>query len=273
MKKNPLYLAQSVLLMSMLSACASPMVTSDRSGELRHKLTQLQNDPNLSPFAPEALADAERAVRKVEQPQVDEQTAKHLDFVAQTKLEIAEAKAREGYLLEQRKTMAKDTADARLASRTLEADIANQRLASSTVEADQANQRADRLAADLAALKAKPGPKGMVVTLGDVLFKSGQATLQDGLDGNLSKLYDFMVNNPQAKLLIVGHTDSQGMAQSNYALSEMRANAVMAYLQNRGIASDRMTANGMGESSPISSNESSAGRQQNRRVEVIIFNT
>jgi outer membrane protein OmpA-like peptidoglycan-associated protein len=248
------------------------MVTSDRSGELRYKLTQLQNDPNLRPYAPEAMADAERAVRNVEQPQADAQTAKHLDFVAQTKLEIAEAKAREGYLIEQRKTMTKDTADARLASRTLEADIANQRLATSTLETDQANQRANRLAADLAALKAKPGPKGMVVTLGDVLFKSGQSTLQEGLDGNLARLYDFMTNNPQAKLLIVGHTDSQGLAQSNYALSEMRANAVKSYLQNRGISADRMSANGMGESAPVSSNESNAGRQQNRRVEVTILN-
>lgn len=273
MKKNYLYLAQSVLLVSMLAACASPMVASDRSAELRYKLTQLQNDPNLRPHASEAMAEAERAVRQVEQPQVDAQIAKHLDFVAQTKIEIAEAKAREGYLLEQRKAMTKDTADARLALRTLEADIANQRLASSTLETDQANQRADRLAADLAALKAKPGPKGMVVTLGDVLFKSGQSALQDGLDGNLSKLYDFMVNNPQSKLLIVGHTDSQGFAQSNYTLSEMRANAVKAYLQNRGVSSDRMSANGMGETAPVSSNSSEAGRQQNRRVEVTILNS
>ena len=105
MNNIPRYTVLSVLMLGLLSACASTMVTSDRQVELRNKLTTLQTDPVLSRYAPEARAEAEAAVNKVEQPQISTQVTFHNDFVAHRKIEIAEARAREAYLLEQQKAM------------------------------------------------------------------------------------------------------------------------------------------------------------------------
>ena len=252
------YTVLSVLMLGLLSACASTMVTSDRQVELRNKLTTLQTDPVLSRYAPEARAEAEAAVNKVEQPQISTQVTFHNDFVAHRKIEIAEARAREAYLLEQQKAISASSADARLASRT--------------AEADAANRRAAHLSAELAALNAKPSPRGMVITLGDVLFANGQSNLNPGTDSNLSKLFDFLINNPDRKLLIEGHTDSVGSAQSNMMLSQSRAQSVFGYLISRGISANRLSMQGLGESSPVSTNASAEGRQQNRRVEITVLN-
>ncbi|MES9240270.1 OmpA family protein, partial [Cutibacterium acnes] len=234
--------ALSVLMLGLLSACASNMVSSDRQVELRNKLTTLQADPVLSRYAPEARAEAEVAVNKVEQPQISTQVTYHNDFVAHRKIEIAEAKAREAYLLEQQKTISGNTADARLASRT--------------AEADAANRRAAQLSAELAALNAKPSPRGMVITLSDVLFANGQSNLNAGADSNLTRLFNFMSNNPDRKLMIEGHTDSVGSEQSNLQLSQSRAQSVFSYLINRGISANRLGMQGLGETSPVSSNQS-----------------
>ena len=258
MNNIPRYTVLSVLMLGLLSACASTMVTSDRQVELRNKLTTLQTDPVLSRYAPEAQAEAEAAVNKVEQPQISTQVTYHNDFVAHRKIEIAEARAREAYLLEQQKAISASSADARLASRT--------------AEADAANRRAAQLSAELAALNAKPSPRGMVITLGDVLFANGQSNLNPGTDSNLSKLFDFLINNPDRKLLIEGHTDSVGSAQSNMMLSQSRAQSVFGYLISRGISANRLSMQGLGESSPVSTNASAEGRQQNRRVEITVLN-
>jgi outer membrane protein OmpA-like peptidoglycan-associated protein len=258
MNNIPRYTVLSVLMLGLLSACASTMVTSDRQVELRNKLTTLQTDPVLSRYAPEARAQAEAAVNKVEQPQVSTQVTMHNDFVAHRKIEIAEARAREAYLLEQQKAMGANSADARLASRT--------------AEADAANRRAAQLSAELAALNAKPSPRGMVITLSDVLFANGKSTLTPAADSNVNKLFDFLINNPDRKLLIEGHTDSVGSAQSNMLLSQSRAQSVFGYLISRGISANRLSMQGMGESSPVSTNASAEGRQQNRRVEITVLN-
>lgn len=251
-------IALSALTLALLSACASPMVESSRQTELRTKLTALQNDPVLSLYAPQARAEAEAAVNKVEQPQTSTQLTMHHDFVAHRKIEIAEAKAREAHLLAEQEAMSGNTSDARLASRT--------------AEADDANRRAARMAAELEALNAKPTPRGMLLTLGDVLFATGQSTLSPGAGSNLSKLYDFLSNNPETRLAIEGHTDNVGSAQSNLDLSQNRAFAVSAYLQNRGVSNKRLAVKGMGEDSPVASNASASGRQMNRRVEITILN-
>jgi outer membrane protein OmpA-like peptidoglycan-associated protein len=249
--------ALSALIFGTLAACASPMVSSDRQLELRNKLSELQTDPVLSRYAPQARAEAEEAVSKLEQPQANAQLAAHNEFMAHRKIEIAQAKAREAYLLDQQKTMSSTTADARLASRT--------------AEADSANVRVSNLEAELAALNAKPTPRGMLITLGDVLFATGQSTLAASADNDLNKLFDFLSNNPESRLAIEGHTDNVGSSQSNMALSQSRALAVSTYLQGRGISNKRLTVHGLGETAPVAGNDTRSGRQLNRRVEVTIL--
>jgi outer membrane protein OmpA-like peptidoglycan-associated protein len=142
---------------------------------------------------------------------------------------------------------------------------------SAEVARNAANQNAD-MQREIASLQARVTDRGLVLTLGDVLFASGQATLQAGAGGNLDKLVAFLNKYPQRAVAIEGHTDSMGGDDANQMLSQRRADAVKAYLVGRGIDSARLTASGRGETAPVAPNESAAGRQQNRRVELVIDN-
>jgi outer membrane protein OmpA-like peptidoglycan-associated protein len=109
-----------------------------------------------------------------------------------------------------------------------------------------------------------------VLTLGDALFSSGRAELQPGANGHLVKLVAFLNHYPTRTVVIEGYTDSIGNDDYNLGLSQRRAGAVRAYLIDQGVSSVRLTASGKGASDPVASNETASGRQQNRRVEVII---
>lgn len=108
-----------------------------------------------------------------------------------------------------------------------------------------------------------------MVTLGDVLFNSGQARLLPGAAHNLARLADVFKSDPQRRAAIEGHTDSVGGASANRDLSLRRADAVMTALVNLGVPADRLSTRGFGEDSPAASNDSAAGRQLNRRVEIV----
>lgn len=111
-----------------------------------------------------------------------------------------------------------------------------------------------------------------MVTLGDVLFETGNAQLRGGTPSNLNKLAEFLNRFDTRTVTIEGHTDSVGSEMSNITLSQQRADSVQFYLVAQGVSSSRITTSGKGESAPIADNESPTGRQQNRRVEVIISN-
>jgi outer membrane protein OmpA-like peptidoglycan-associated protein len=135
---------------------------------------------------------------------------------------------------------------------------------------DQAEQRAQQLEAQLRDMEARPTPRGMVITLGDVLFDSNEARLKSGGMRNVQKLADFFKQYPQRKVMIEGFTDSTGSSNRNTTLSEDRAGAVRTALLDMGVASERIGARGYGEAYPVSSNDTAAGRQLNRRVEIIV---
>jgi outer membrane protein OmpA-like peptidoglycan-associated protein len=144
-------------------------------------------------------------------------------------------------------------------------------------QADAANQaaaRSDRQVAELQsqvdALQARPTDRGLVLTLGDALFSSGRADLQPGANGHLGRLVAFLNRYPNRTVIIEGYTDSVGNDDYNRGLSERRAGAVRSYLVDQGVSSARLTASGKGASDPVASNDTASGRQQNRRVEVII---
>ena len=111
----------------------------------------------------------------------------------------------------------------------------------------------------------------MVVTLGDVLFASGEAQLVEGGRSSLEEVVDLLQTEPDKKIRVEGHTDSLGDAETNLKLSEQRAQAVREALISLGVAAERISAMGMGEDFPIASNEDEAGRAQNRRVDVILL--
>src|SRR6185369_1452104 len=160
---------------------------------------------------------------------------------------------------------------------------AEQETAAARVQAEQnaqlAEQNAAKASANAAALaeqlrdlQAKQTDRGLVLTLGDVLFDSGQASLKPGAMGTLDRLAAFLKQTPDRSVTIEGHTDSMGADSYNQTLSENRANSVKAALVAKGIDAQRVIAVGKGETTPVASNDEAGGRQQNRRVEIIVSN-
>lgn len=295
----------------LLAACAAAPVKPSGAEEARAKLTQLQSDPNLASKAPAAIAEAERAVQAAEQPQTDRDLGMYRVYIADRKVDIAKAQAQTRYFEDQRAALEAQRQSARLDARTREADVATgemrqaradddaQRLVAAqaqlqadaaTAQANQARSEADaanssavlsaqqaaQQAADLQnqidTLNARVTDRGLVLTLGDVLFTTGRAELQTGATTHLDKLVAFLNRYPNREVSIEGYTDSVGSQDYNQGLSERRAESVRHYLREQGIDSGRLTASGRGDSDPVASNDSASGRQQNRRVEVIISN-
>jgi outer membrane protein OmpA-like peptidoglycan-associated protein len=267
-----------------LVGCATPPGAPEGAAEVRAKLTRLQSDPNLAGRVPVALEEAEAAVELAEQPlAADESLGAHRVFMADRKVEIAMARAATDYAVEQRATLSEERAKARLDARTREADQATQRATAARSEADAARTSADEAARAAAldaeylrrqieVLEAEATDRGLVLTLGDVLFATGRAELKSGATQHLDKLVGFLNQYPSRSVEIEGHTDNVGSEAYNQALSERRAESVKSYLAGQGIGSQRLTASGMGMHHPRVDNTTPDGRQQNRRVEIIILN-
>lgn len=166
-----------------------------------------------------------------------------------------------------REREAREEADA--ARRLAEAQASEIELARR--EAELATQAADSLRRRLELLELRQTDRGVVVTLGDVLFQSGQTDLAQGARGNLVDVVELLQTEPDKRIRIEGHTDSTGPASVNQRISQERADSVRRELIAMGIAGDRIQAIGMGEDFPIASNESADGRSQNRRVDVILL--
>ena len=149
------------------------------------------------------------------------------------------------------------------------AQLAAQQSANAAQQAAQQNAEMQR---QLDEMHAKMTDRGAVLTLGDVLFATGRADLKVGATNNLDRLVLFLNNYPNRTVVIEGYTDNIGGDEYNMALSQRRSDSVKSYLTGQGISSMRLTSTGKGLSNPIAGNDSASGRQQNRRVEVIIDN-
>jgi len=303
-RSAPTAVAAAMSLM-LLGACATKPATPDGAIYARQQLNKLQASAELAALAPVAIRQADAAVQDAEKPTKDTALSEHLVFIADRKVNIAWAQAQDKHAQDQRKLLTDARDAARLDSRTREADLAGSdagvarneaerardeaeaarlaagedrlaaeqdRLAAERArnEADNANAKSAELQAQIAALNAKTTERGLVVTLGDVLFDTAQSNLKASSSSHLANLSAFLKAYPERGVIIEGHTDSVGDEEYNFGLSQRRANSVLGYLLGQGIASSRMTTAGKGESLPIAGNDSASGRQQNRRVEVII---
>ena len=160
-----------------------------------------------------------------------------------------------------------------------EADAARAQAQQAAAEADRLRQQAvqekDQLRAQLlqqfnAVLPTRETPRGLVVNLQDVLFDTGKYTLKDPARIALAKIAGIVISHPGLNLQVEGYTDSTGTAEFNQKLSEQRANAVRDFLLNQGLNTNNMTAVGYGPNYPVAANDTAAGRQQNRRVELVV---
>ena len=136
--------------------------------------------------------------------------------------------------------------------------------------AGEAESRANALQLQLRELNAKKTDRGMVVTMGDVLFDTNRADLKSGSLRNMDKLVVFLKAYPQRHAMIEGFTDSVGSEGSNQSLSARRADAVRAALVSQGVGSERLATKGYGEAFPVAGNDNASGRQMNRRVEIVL---
>ncbi|WP_417548493.1 OmpA family protein [Marinobacter segnicrescens] len=266
-----------VLSSALLSACATTPSSPDGSEEVRAKLTELQQNPEMASYARVELRDAEAAVRLAEQPEAsDKALADHRVYMADRMVEIARAKGQARLLEAEREQLGEQRDAARLAARTREADQAHADAASARSSQEEAAARSAREAEELQrqidTLEAEATERGLVLTLGDVLFATGSAEIQGGTNQNLEKLVDFLKQYPDRQVLIEGHTDNVGSAAFNQTLSRQRAESVRRFLVDRGIDGRRLQVSGFGFERPVASNATATGRQQNRRVEVVIEN-
>jgi outer membrane protein OmpA-like peptidoglycan-associated protein len=172
------------------------------------------------------------------------------------------------YIAKQQVAIAQETARQKNAELTVTNATAERdkiRLEARTAEADAAKRQLEEL-------NAQKNERGLTLTLGDVLFRTGKARLEPGGMRSVEKLADFLNQHQDYSVMIEGHTDNVGSRDNNQDLSERRADAVQTALIDMNIDSARISTRGYADAFPIASNSTAAGRQMNRRVEIIISN-
>lgn len=179
----------------------------------------------------------------------------------------AQAEAQQANVQAQQAQAAAQQAQATAQQTQAQLDQTRQQLAASDAET-----RRLRIQNELARIATtRSEQRGLIVTLnGGILFDTGKTALKPGAKSMLTRIATQLQSDPSLKIAVEGHTDSVGSTATNQMLSEKRANAVRTFLVSAGIDGDHITASGKGEEAPIVTNKTAAGRQQNRRVELVI---
>lgn len=270
----------ALLMLAVLSACSSAPKTTSLLESTRQDYRVAQNNQKMAQFAPMQMHEASDAMmqaNKAAEARDSEEKINQLAYLAKQKIDLAQ------------EVVKQKTAEAQIAGSVEERNRVqlNQR----TAEADQAKTRADQaeitshlaqndarnaklevaaLSQDLADLKAQTTKRGIVITLGDLLFGTGDARLKPDGMRMVQKLAKVLQENSHQRVLVEGYTDSVGSKEYNQQLSERRARAVGSALQLAGVTRDRIMARGYGEEFPLIDNLTAENRQLNRRVEIVL---
>jgi len=280
----------------LLVACASTPPNNAALNEARALYTQAVNDVSTARAAPLELRNAQQALQQADAALKAGDDPSAVDHYAYLARQRAATAMQAGVIARAEESAKMSTADRSrivMEARTREAEVSTREAEASNAAAQKARDqalvsrmeagrqmaaaeteraRAAKLQQELAALQAQQTDRGMVLTLGDVLFDTGRAELKSGAFSTIDRLTTFLRENPERRVAIEGHTDAVGSDSSNQSLSQRRAEAVRAALVSRGTDGTRITAQGMGEAVPVANNSTGEGRQRNRRVEVIIAN-
>ena len=157
--------------------------------------------------------------------------------------------------------------DQRVANQAVLENAARQK---AQLEAEKAELRTRLLQQFNAVLQTRDTARGLIVNMSDVLFDTGRYTLRPAAREKLAKVAGIVSGHPGLRLEVEGHTDNVGSDDYNQRLSEQRGSAVRDYLTQQGMAANSVTTKGLGETQPVASNDTASGRQQNRRVELVI---
>lgn len=257
--KKIIYSSALLAVAVLVGACSSAPKTTSLLEQARTDYAAAQSNPTVVSYAPVELKQAGDALQQANAASDNRDKANKIDqlaYVAKQKTAVAQEVAKQ------------KAAEANVDSAATERE--QMRLAQRTAEADRARARAAQLEAQLADMAAKKTERGMVVTLGDVLFGTNLARLNPGGMRTVQKLASFMQQNPERTVLIEGFTDSTGSEAHNQQLSERRADAVRNALLGMGVSGDRIATRGYGESHPVAANDTAQNRRLNRRVEIVI---
>ena len=256
----------SIGVLAILAGCASTPENTVELERARDAVAKVAATSDSSVVASAELKEAQETLRRAEEASREnepEAEVAHLAYVAEQQAAVAEAKMREAKALEKTKDADTQRNEALLEARERDAAAAEMRADRAEAVAAEAWREVE---------EARETERGIVLTLGDVLFDSGGVELKPGAQLVLDRLAAYLADNPGARAIIEGHTDNVGSPTMNQQLSEQRAESVAAVLRSRGVDVGRLEIMGLGEAYPIATNDTSAGRQENRRVEVVLSN-
>ncbi|MEW6441701.1 MAG: OmpA family protein [bacterium] len=255
------------------AGCAT---TSHELEQAEQSYSAAANDPAITRNASVTLYEARKALDRGRDAGSQEDQ-EHYAYVAQKKIELARVQADQLETSQQVEQLEKQ-------QQQFLASIRREKTEEARQQAEQARQElhayraqeTERVQSELEQLRqeldAKQTDQGMVLTLSDVVFDFNEAQLKPGAERGLGRLTDYLRKNPDRRILVEGFTDNVGSDPYNRRLSEERAEAVARALEAEGVSPDRITTRGHGEAYPVATNETAAGRQRNRRVEVTILN-
>ncbi|PWF41922.1 OmpA family protein [Massilia glaciei] len=287
--KNPFLKSAIFSAVILLAACSSTPPTTTLLDQARSDFVMANNNTRVSTYAPLEFKQASDALEAANAASARRDSLEQIDklaYLAKQKIaiaqEVASRKAAEAEIagagaqrdqirLEARTAEAER---ARLAAANAQAQTADAQRQTAAAEAmaREAQARTAALEAQMADLQAKKTERGMIVTIGDVLFATGKSTLTQGGMNNVRKLADVLNQNTDRSVLVEGFTDSVGSDAANLDLSERRAAAVRDALLSMSVARERIAMRGYGEAHPVAGNDNDGGRQLNRRVEIVLSN-
>lgn len=273
-------------LLAALAGCSTTPESIPELEQARAAVRALEREPGARQAAAETLEDARAALTRADAALEEGELAlaTHEAYVARRQAEIGmqltseadavealdEAEARRNELRLEARSVEAERARMLAQRRAAEAERNAREAALSQSVAEAALDEAARLASELKEMEAEQTERGVVLTLSDVLFDTNEAELRQGAMRAMDRLAEYMSGNPERELLIEGHTDSRGSEEYNRQLALERANAVADALVQRGIERSRLRTAGLGEAYPVASNDTAAGMQENRRVEIVV---
>ena len=256
----------------VLSACASAPQRNDQLEQARAEVQTLAADPMAQQAASSDLDQARTSLNQAEsafQQKRPPEKVNQLAYLALRHAQAGEARISEARARQEVAKAQEERNHIQLQAREREAENAKAEAATARNTAAAAQSELANARQELNDLQAKQTDRGMVMTLSDVLFDTGKATLKPGATRDLDRLAQALKDNANTKVKIEGYTDSVGSDSYNQELSQRRAQAVADALQTRGVPADRYQVEGLGKEFPVATNDTPAGRQQNRRVEIV----
>lgn len=249
----------SMIVTLLFLGCSSKPIVTPSLLDAQKQYESVKKNETINENAPLALFQAGK-IYDLTHSAKDKKEADHLAYLLKHEVSVVKESAKNQMLKKQIEELKKEKQKALLDQKETQLLVLKKQM-----------QKAKQQLQELQELNAKQTNRGLVLTLGDVLFETGKANLLPGAQRAIDKLYEFLEDNPERKVLIEGHTDNIGSATYNLDLSLRRAQAVKDVLIQKGIDENRILSKGYGEMYPIAPNSDAAGRQRNRRVEIVIL--